>query len=450
MDEQRGNGSDLPKPKKPPKPPEKPGELHRAAQKKPARAEQGRPAARKPKNRNTSAPPVRKQDSRHPYASDTAEIPIPPMEYEDDYSYDDTPGYGDYTAAPAPRKRRTASGHGSRQYTAAPPPRRRKRRSSCLGRILKGILSLFVIVFVLYSVIALLLISRLEKVPSGSRSIFSGQIGTGSNTRSILLIGTDSRDLTQERGRSDSMILLTINDHTQELYLSSLMRDSYVNIPGHGMNKLNAAYSLGGADLLLDTVEQNFNVRIDDYLCVSFAGFAGVIDAFGGVELTLSDSEAQAVNVILQSEVNALMGDDPMADFLNGEGTYKLNGKQALAYARIRYVGNADFERTSRQREVMEKLLEKAKTNAAAAIPELVGSAMPHLSTNMSTAELYVLSLRAPLLVGYDLQQQQIPADGTWSGITMPDGQQALQVNFEANQDILKQSAYAYTKSVGE
>ncbi len=443
MDEQRGNGSDLPKPHKQPKPPERLGELHRAEQKKPSRAAQGKPAAR----RSTSAPPVRRQDSRHPYASDTAEIRIPPRAYEDDYSYDDTPGYGNYDEAPPPRRQRTPAGRGGGQPYA---PRRRKRRSGCIGRILKGILSLCVIVFVLYSVIALLLISRLEKVPSGSRSVFSGQIGTGSDTRSILLVGTDSRDLTQERGRSDSMILLTINTRTQELYLTSLMRDSYVNIPGYGMNKLNAAYSFGGADLLLDTVEQNFNVRIDDYLCVSFAGFAGVIDAFGGVELTLSDAEAQAVNVILQSEVNALMGDDTMADLLNGGGTYVLNGKQALAYARIRYVGNADFERTSRQREVMEKLLEKAKTHAVTAIPELISSAMPHLTTNMSTAELYVLSLRVPLLIGYDLQQQQIPADGTWSGITMPDGQQALQVNFEANQDILKQSAYAYTKPAEE
>ena len=258
----------------------------------------------------------------------------------------------------------------------------------------------------------------------------------------MLLIGTDARDVGAERGRSDTMLLFSLNSRTQQIYLTSFMRDAYVNIPGYGNNKLNAAYSFGGAELLMDTLEQNYQISIDDYCVVSFMGFAGIIDAFGGVDVTLSDEEAKALNVILQSEVNQLAGDDPLSDFIEKGGTYLLNGKQALSYARIRYVGNADFERTSRQREVMTQLLKNAKTKAAAAVPKLITSAMPHLGTNMSDKDMYLLSLRVPLAVRYDITQIQIPADGTYTAADI-DGQSVLQVDFDANIQKLKETVYS-------
>ena len=164
--------------------------------------------------------------------------------------------------------------------------------------------------------------------------------------------------------------------------------------------------------------------------------------AFGGVEITLSDEEAQALNIILQSEVNQLAGDDPSADLLPQGGTYLLNGKQALSYSRIRYVGNADFERTSRQREVMSQLFQKAKSNPFSAVPKLVSSAMPQIGTNMNDFELYLLSLRVPIALSYDIQQMRIPADGTYSPQSV-DGQDVLQVDFNANRQILQDTVYA-------
>ncbi|MBR4319942.1 MAG: LCP family protein, partial [Oscillospiraceae bacterium] len=160
------------------------------------------------------------------------------------------------------------------------------------------------------------------------------------------------------------------------------------------------------------------------------------------VEIDLSDEEAKALNVILQSEVNELAGDDPFSDFIEKGGTYILNGKQALSYARIRYVGNADFERTSRQREVMTQLLNNAKTKAVTAVPELISSAMPHLGTNMSDFDMYLLSLRAPFAVTYNIAQIQIPADGTYTPADI-DGQSVLQVDFDSNIQVLKNSVYA-------
>ncbi len=335
-----------------------------------------------------------------------------------------------------------------RQRQENPPPRRRRRKMGCLGRLIRNIIIFAVIIFAIYSAISLALISKLDKVPKGERLVTNGALHSN-HTRSVLLIGTDSRDLTSERGRSDSMILLTINSRTGEVYLSSFMRDAWVDIPNYGGNKLNAAYSFGGAELLMDTIEQNYDVRIDDYLCVSFTGFANIIDAFGGVKINVTPEEAEEINNILKNEVNELMGDDPVADLLEKGGELILNGKQALSYARIRYVGNADFERTSRQREVITQIMQNAKTRAVSAIPDLISSAMPHFSTNMSTSELYFFSLRVPQMLIYDFKQQQIPADGTWTPVTI-DGQSALQVDFSQNIAILNETVYASVKSSKE
>lgn len=422
MQERHESGSDMPKP----------------------RRKQPQPQPLPPTGRASSL--------RKPYAddaSDTAEFVFIPAE---DYPETDNapsrrrkPSPGRAQAAPQRRQPPPAS---SDDYIRASARQKRRKRRNPFGRFVRRLVVLIAVVFAIYSAAALTLINRLEKVPAGTRTYTKGTLA-GAHVRTVLLIGTDSRDLTVERGRSDSMILLTLNSLTQEIGMNSFMRDAYVEIPGHGKNKLNAAYSLGGAELLMDTLEQNYDVSVDDYVCVSFTGFAGIIDAFGGVEITLSPEEAQAVNVILQSEVNALMGDDPMADFLPDGGTYVLNGKQALSYSRIRYVGNADFERTSRQREVMAQLISNAKTNMISAVPELMQSALPNVATNMSTTELYLLSLRVPLLLGYDMMQQQIPADGTWSGATI-DGQSVLQVDFPANTQLLRETAYASTKPTTE
>lgn len=399
------------------------------------------------------------------FSADTAALNISPELYDTEESsdYGVPDGYDPYEQ-PYPRRRRSApqseyrppratyyddvprrSSGGSKKRKRRP----RRRRRSFFGRFVRGILAFCVSVFAVYSLCALAVISKIERMPDAPRTVTTGMIGNANYTRTVLLIGTDSRDLSQERGRSDSMILLTINDATHEMYMSSLMRDAYVEIPNRGFDKLNAAYSYGGAELLMDTIEQNFDVSVDDYVCVSFTGFAGVIDAFGGVEITLSDAEAEAVNVILQSEVNELMGDDPMADFLPSGGTYVLTGKQALSYARVRYVGNADFERTSRQREVMSQLMQNAKRRAAQAVPKLMSSALPQISTNMTTGELYLLSLRAPVAVWYDIRQQQIPADGTWSAADIG-GVSVLQIDTAANQALLRDTAYAANQAPEE
>lgn len=354
-------------------------------------------------------------------------------------------------AAPPPQKPPVSSQRSTSQRTAPAEPVRQKAARTrspksrigggILGKAIRAVLWVIIIVFVLYSAVSLIGILRMHRETAENRANIS-DVMDAAYVSNVLLIGTDSRDLSQERGRSDSMILASINKKTRELTLTSFLRDSYVYIDDeYGYGKLNAAYSYGGAGLLMDTIESNYGVRIDDYILISFAACANVIDAVGGVKLDLTDEEADAINEILISEVNELMGDDRNDDLLDGGGEQKLDGKQALSYSRIRYVGNADFERASRQRTVMTQVLKKAAVNPVA-MARIFVTALPELSTNLSVGKSYGYTLRAPfLLIGYQLKTQQIPADDTFYGDDV-DGESVLRVDCDANRQVLKDTIY--------
>ena len=303
------------------------------------------------------------------------------------------------------------------------------------------LLTIVVAVFLLYSAVAMIGILGMNRVSTGDRGVTSGSMDAA-YVKSVLVIGTDTRDPNEERGRSDSMILVSMNSRTDQIYMTSFMRDAYVDIPGYGSDKLNAAYSYGGPELLMDTLEENFDVHIDDYVMITFAACAAMIDAVGGVELEISDREAEAVNEILISEVNEIMGDDREDDLLDGGGKLTLDGKQALSYSRIRYVGNADFERTERQRTVMSQVMSKVKGNPFRLLPVCMG-ALPKMTTNMSALGLYGYALTTPFkLATYDMQQQRVPADGTFQGADVG-GQSVLEIDLDAAKQQLKSTVFA-------
>ncbi|MDE5853945.1 MAG: LCP family protein [Ruminococcus sp.] len=286
------------------------------------------------------------------------------------------------------------------------------------------------------------MIKKINYSETGSRNRTNGALSKNYVT-SVLLIGTDGRSET-EQGRSDTMILLSLNSKSKTINLTSFMRDCYVEIPNYGWNKLNSAYSYGGAELLMDTIEHNFGIKIDDYVSVNFVSFANIIDSVGGIKIDISDAEAQEINTILQAEVNSIMGDDTLSDLLSGGGKdILLNGKQALSYARIRYVGNADFERTERQRKVIELVMNKVKSFSPSSLSNISKSVMPNVSTNMPSMNMYTLSLRVPLLVGYETQQLQIPAESTYYGEYVSDVGDSLIVDFDANYNIIKQNVFS-------
>ena len=340
-----------------------------------------------------------------------------------------------------PRRQSAPPQSAPRQESSRRPTVHRRRKGSFLGRLFRVLLTIVVAVFLLYSAVAMIGILGMNRVSTGDRGVTSGSMDAA-YVKSVLVIGTDTRDPNEERGRSDSMILVSMNSRTNQIYMTSFMRDAYVDIPGYGSDKLNAAYSYGGPELLMDTLEENFDVHIDDYVMITFAACAAMIDAVGGVELEISDREAEAVNEILISEVNEIMGDDREDDLLDGGGKLTLDGKQALSYSRIRYVGNADFERTERQRTVMSQVMSKVKGNPFRLLPVCMG-ALPKMTTNMSVLGLYGYALTTPFkLATYDMQQQRVPADGTFQGADVG-GQSVLEIDLDAAKQQLQSTVFA-------
>lgn len=256
----------------------------------------------------------------------------------------------------------------------------------------------------------------------------------------ILLIGNDSRSQDEE-GRSDAMILLSISSKTKTIQMISLLRDMYVEIPGHDGNRLNAAYAFGGAELLLETVSQNLGIEVNRYIVVNFQAFANLVDAAGGVDLELSNEEVQWVNAYL-NEYNLLRNMPIDTDYLDTSlsGMIHLNGPQALAYSRNRYIGT-DFGRTERQRKVLSAVIKKLPLAAVTNMKELIDGLFPNLTTNLTKGECLRLSLQAGKFAVYELVQSSVPVSGTYSNASIR-GMTVLQVDFEANKKYLREQIY--------
>ena len=256
----------------------------------------------------------------------------------------------------------------------------------------------------------------------------------------ILLIGNDSRE-NGDDGRSDAMILLSVSSKTKTVYMTSLLRDMYVEIPGHDNNRLNAAYSFGGAELLMETVEKNFDIPVNRYVQVNFEAFVGLVDAVGGVDLELTQKEIEYVNGYLV-EYNILtnrpQGTDDMDTSVSG--MVHLNGPQALAYCRNRYLGT-DFGRTERQRKVLTEVIKKAPAAMITNGSGLFDALLPNLTTNLTKNECFRLSLMAGKLLTYDMIADSIPQPGTYKDATIRK-MAVLEVDFEANRKYLKNKLY--------
>lgn len=246
----------------------------------------------------------------------------------------------------------------------------------------------------------------------------SRTLGEEQELINILLIGEDARP-GEGRARSDSMILVTFNKSTGDITMTSFLRDLYVQIPGYQDNRLNAAFAFGGMELLDQTLLNNFGVEIDANVSVNFTGFSQVIDVLGGVDIELTQGEAE------------VLGRSP--------GMNHLDGEAALSYARIRKLDN-DFGRTARQRNVLSALMGSFKNASIAQLNTLINEILPLLTTDMSN--LQILSYAAellPMLSGASLSSCTIPAEGTYSFNTVR-GMAVIVADFEENRDILNKT----------
>lgn len=258
--------------------------------------------------------------------------------------------------------------------------------------------------------------------------------------KNILLIGNDSRSA-DESGRSDAMILVSVSSKTKSIHLTSLLRDIYVEIPGHDGNRLNAAYAYGGPELLMETLEKNFDIEVNRYMLVNFQAFANLVDAVGGVDLELSNEEVQYVNGYLV-EYNQLEGRPEGTDYLDTSlsGQIHLNGPQALAYCRNRYIGT-DFARTERQRKVISAAMKNAPLALVTNGSELIEGVMSNITTNLTKTELSGLMIQAPMMLTYETISGSIPLEGTYSNANIR-GMAVLEVDFEANKQYIQKEIY--------
>ena len=269
-----------------------------------------------------------------------------------------------------------------------------------------------------------------EEVEEEAAAPFEG-MEVSKEAFNIMVVGIDSRE-NDYTGLTDAMILFSINPETKKAVMTSFLRDMYVKIPDHGENRLNAAYSFGGTSLLSRTISQNFGIEIDDFVIVNFWLVMDVVDAFGGVEISVEPEEIEYLNDYL-NEHNKLLEKPEGTDYLTAEdtGIQLLNGSQALGYARIRYVGT-DFGRTSRQREIISALIEKVKGMNILEINSLLEQFLPRVRTNLSQKDLTTLLFMSLGIKDYTIESMTIPVDDTWE-YTRIRGMSVIEVDFEAN-----------------
>ena len=241
----------------------------------------------------------------------------------------------------------------------------------------------------------------------------------------LLLIGTDATT-EEETGRSDAMVLVRLDAEAGEVRMISFLRDLYVRIPGHGRNRLNAAYAFGGAELLLSTLEENFGVRADGWAEVDFSRLTKVIDRIGGVEADVSEAERRQLNGILM-HYNHAIGEEETDGLLTKAGLLSLTGKQALCYSRIRKI-DGDLQRTSRQREVLEAAFRKVTALDAWSLAVLALESLEAVKTNLSAWEIIRLIPLALRARDAAFTSMTVPMAGAWQDKTV-NGMQVLAVD---------------------
>ena len=233
------------------------------------------------------------------------------------------------------------------------------------------------------------------------------------NTYNILLLGVDRRDQSWN-GNSDVVMLVTVNMEKQKIYMTSFLRDLYVNISGIGVRKLNAASANGGPELAVQTLEENYQVQIDNYAMVDFNAMIDVIDALGGIDLEIDEAERVTANdyITCMCQDNE---EDPKPHYIKEAGFVHLSGYQAVGYARNRYTGKgSDFRRTQRQRNVMTAILKKVQSGSYDSLTDVVKSIMPYITHDITQMEMIGILMKLNTWIGYDTVEQHIPYDNEY------------------------------------
>lgn len=257
----------------------------------------------------------------------------------------------------------------------------------------------------------------------------------------VLLVGVDRQDRNWN-GNSDSMILVSINKNKNKVSMISLMRDTYVNIPEVGYAKLNAAYAYGAGPLLCQTVTDTFRIEVDRYVAVDFWDLVDIIDIIGGLDLEVSAKEAEVANGYIMDMCERQLKIDAGPHYFPEEGGWvHADGVQAVAYARNRYVGNSDFERTERQRYVLTQLMAEAKKMSVAQMTEKMQAVLQHVTMNIPETEIWSMITEVPELLDYEFETSRVPYDNMYDVIYVK-GQDMLVPFWEETLEKLQEQIY--------
>lgn len=271
--------------------------------------------------------------------------------------------------------------------------------------------------------------TKIEDIFSTKDDEAKSQFNEEQGEFNFLLCGLDGRKSDTD-SRTDSMILASIDTNKKSVKLVSFMRDLYVPIPGHGQTRLNTSFALGGPELLMKTINQDFNLNIQYYITIDFKAFQSLVDAVGGVDVDIKDYELQQLNYYIK-EAN---WNNP--DFIKSPGYQHINGQQALSYCRIRKVGNNDYERTERQRKVLSLLIAKAKKMSVFKLPQLFATLLPYVKTNVPTTKLANLGFTVFRFGSTTIDSARIPADNMFKGMKI-NGADVLVADMDKNVEYL-------------
>lgn len=277
----------------------------------------------------------------------------------------------------------------------------KKRRRSPI----RFLFLLILLIAVLIGIVVFMLHSKLGKVQT--KALDQSQLVTVNNDNNMkdytnyAFFGIDSQtgSMSDRGNRSDSIIVVSINNSTKEVKLLSIYRDTFLSINGK-YSKINTAYSWGGPELAISTINRNLDLNIEKYATVNFKILANIVDAVGGIEVNVDKSIIKNLNSYIK-DMNRINGGN--SSTIKSAGTYTLDGNQAVAYSRIRYTAGGDLARAGRQREVLEKIFEKGKKSPLKMMA-VMDEVLPQVKTNMSQGELFKMVLS---VFKYEIKDQQ-------------------------------------------